>query len=158
MDLFVAAKHYAERKLGHRLDARYHATWAQSPTIDYWETGTRNRHPSMYEYTSNFIWSNTVQQAPLPATTTSSGATSLLATATTTPRAVGLDRDYVGLVMAASTGTLNEVPYAYAAHWGMPDEVSKRRTALVSAFGAGGPAVFGAVQDMEHRDVSVLML
>jgi len=158
VDLFVAAKRYAERKMGHRLDARYHATWAQSPTIDYWETGRLRRHPSMYEYTSNFVWSNTVHQAATACYDYFKWGDFLTGNGNDHTEGGWLDRDYVGLAMAASTGTLNDVPYAYAAHWGMPAEVSARRTALVSAYGAGGPPVFGAVQNMEHRDVSVLML
>ncbi len=38
-----------------------------------------------------------------------------------------LDRDYVGLTLAASTGSINQVPYAYGAHWGMPAEVGEVR-------------------------------
>lgn len=158
VDLFVAAKHYAEGKMGHRLDARYHATWAESPTIDFWETGRRNRHTAMYEYTSNFIWSNTVHQAATACFDYFKWGDFLTGNGNDHTEGGWLDRDYVGLALAASTGILNEVPYAYAAHWGMPAEVSNRRMALVSAYGAGGPPVFGAVEDMQHRDVSVLML
>jgi hypothetical protein len=158
VDLFVSAKRYAERKLGHRLDARYHPTWAQSPTIDYWDAGARNRHPVMYEYTSNFVWSNTVQQAATACYDYFKWGDFLTGNGNDHTEGGWLDRDYHGLVMAASTGILNDVPYAYAAHWGMPAEVSARRTALVSASGAGGPPAFAAVQNMEHRDVSVLML
>ena len=158
VDLFVAAKHYAERKMGHRLDARYHATWAQSPTIDFWETGRLNRHPGMYEYTSNFVWSNTVQQAATACYDYFKWGDFLTGNGNDYAEGGWLDRDYVGLAMAASTGSINQVPYAYAAHWGMPAEVNARRTALVSAYGASGPAMFGAVQNMEHRDISVLML
>jgi len=61
VDLFVEGKHYAEQKMGYKLEARAHATWAESPTIDYWEVGKENHNRSKYEYTSNFIWSNTVQ-------------------------------------------------------------------------------------------------
>jgi hypothetical protein len=158
VDLFVGAKRYAERKLGRRLDARYHATWAQSPTIDYWERGALNKNAGKYEYTSNFIWSNTVQQASTACYDYFKWGDFLTGNGNDHTEGGWLDRNYYGLVMAASTGTINEVPYAYAGHWGMPAEVNTRRTALVSAFGAGGPAVFGAVQNMEHRDVNVLML
>ncbi|MCL4401769.1 MAG: hypothetical protein M1436_03765, partial [Acidobacteria bacterium] len=53
---------------------------------------------------------------------------------------------------------LNDVPYSYAAHWGMPAEISRRRSALVNACGAGASAPFAMVQDMQHRDADVLML
>ena len=45
VDLFVAAKRHAEQRMGHRLQARAHATWAESPPIDQWDTGG-NRRPA----------------------------------------------------------------------------------------------------------------
>ncbi|MBI5086730.1 MAG: hypothetical protein HZB13_19310, partial [Acidobacteria bacterium] len=124
VDLFVAAKRYAERKMGRRLDARYHATWAQSPTIDYWETGRQNRNALMYEYTSNFVWSNTVQQAATACYDYFKWGDFLSGSGNDHAEGGWLDRNYVGLALAASTGSINEVPYAYGAHWGMPAEVS----------------------------------
>ena len=63
VDLFVAAKRHAEQRMGHRLESRAHATWAESPTIDRWNTGQEPMARSQYEYTSNFSWSCTVHQA-----------------------------------------------------------------------------------------------
>ena len=64
VDLFARAKEYAEKKYGHELEARAHATWAQSPTIRFLEHGRTNpQRPAQYEYTPDFLWSNTVQQA-----------------------------------------------------------------------------------------------
>ena len=54
VDLFVAAKRHAEQRMGHRLEARAHATWAESPTIDCWDTGREPHAQNQYEYTSNF--------------------------------------------------------------------------------------------------------
>jgi hypothetical protein len=158
VDLFTQAKRYAERKFGHRLDARYHATWAQSPTIDYWDTGRRNGNASKYEYTSNFVWSNTVHQAATACYDYFKWGDFLTGNGNDHAEGGWLDRNYVGLALAASTGSINQVPYAYGAHWGMPAEVSARRTALVSAYGVGGPAFHAAAQNMEHRSVDVLML
>ncbi|MCC6587339.1 MAG: hypothetical protein IT168_11655 [Bryobacterales bacterium] len=166
VDLFTAAKQYAERKVGHRLDARYHATWAQSPTIDYWEVGRRNPNPYKYEYTSNFVWSNTVQQAATACYDYFKWGDFLTGNGSDHTEGGWLDRNYYALAMAASIGILNEVPNAYGAHWGMPDVISNQRMNLVIAYGDGPPAFYGAgnaaihgaVQDMEHRDVSVLML
>src|SRR5262249_17849887 len=62
-DLFVAAKKHAEKRMGYRLEARAHATWAESPTVDRWDTGQENMFRNGYEVTSNFVWSNTVHQA-----------------------------------------------------------------------------------------------
>ena len=61
-------------------------------------------------------------------------------------------------VLACSTGILNEVSYSYASIWGMPAEINRRRTSLVNAYCAGDSPLFGLVQDMQHRDVDVLML
>ena len=36
-----------------------------------------------------------------------------------------LDRNYFALALGCSTGILNEVPYSYAAHWGMPGPISR---------------------------------
>ncbi len=158
VDLFTAARHYAEMKFGHRLDSRYHATWAQSPTIDYWETGRQNRNQAMYEYTANFLWSNTVHQAATACYDYFKWGDFLTGNGNDHAEGGWLDRNYYGLALGASTGSINEVPYSYAAHWGMPAEVNARRTALVSAYGTGGPAFYSAVQNTEHRDIAVLML
>jgi hypothetical protein len=40
----------------------------------------------------------------------------------------------------------------------MPNELSRRRQSLVNTYGAAGSPLFGIVQDMQHRDVDVLML
>ena len=37
--LFAGAKEFAEKTYGHELEARAHATWAESPTCDFWEIG-----------------------------------------------------------------------------------------------------------------------
>lgn len=158
VDLFAQAKRYAERKVGHHLEARHHATWAQSPTIDYWDSGRQSRFPTMYEYTSNFLWSNTVHQAATACYDYFKWGDFLTGNGNDHAEGGWLDRNYYGLALAASTGSINDVPNSYAAHWGMPAEVNARRTALVSAYGAGGPAYYAAVENMEHRDVSVLML
>jgi len=158
VDLFVAAKRYAEKVMGHRLAARYHATWAQSPTIDYWETGTLNRHAAKYEYTSNFVWSNTVQQAAAACDDYFKWGDFLVGGGNDHTEGGYLDRNYHALALASSTGILNEVPYSYAAHWGMPGEIRRRRDAVVNAYGASASAPFAAVQNSQHRDVDVLAL
>jgi hypothetical protein len=158
VDLFVQAKRHAEQKAGYKLEARGHATWAQSPTIDFWDVGRQNRARQQYEYTSNFVWSNTVHQAATACHDYFKWGDFLTGNGNDHAEGGWLDRDYYALALACSTGILNEVPYSYAAHWGMPAEVSRRRTALVDTFGASGTPAFGAVQDLEHRDVDVLML
>lgn len=158
VDLFTAAKRHAEQRMGHKLEARAHATWAQSPTIDRWDTGRERMYANAYEYTSNFVWSNTVHQAAAACHDYFKWGDFLTGNGNDHCEGGWLDRDYVGLMMACSTGILNEVPYSYGAHWGMPDELSRRRMSLVNTFGAAGDPAYGMVQGMQHRDVQVLML
>ncbi len=158
VDLFVQAKQHAETRLGHRLETRAHATWAESPTIDSWLHGQENQFAQQYEYTSNFLCSNTVHQAASACYDYFRWGDYLTGTGNDHAECGWLDRNYLGLALACSTGVLNEIPYSYAAHWGMPEEVSRRRADLVDAYGAAGSPSFGIVQNMQHRDVEVLML
>lgn len=158
VDLFTAAKHYAESRIGYRLESRAHATWAESPTIDSWSTGTSPLARHQYEYTSDFVWSNTVQQAASACHDYFKWGDFLTGNGNDHAEGGWLDRNYYALALGCSTGVINEVPYSYAAHWGMPDEISRRRMALVNAFGAAAVPAYGLVQGMEHRDVNVLML
>lgn len=158
-DLFTRAKHYAEQRAGHRLQARAHATWAQSPTIDTWEYAGVNMNARKYEYTPDFIRSNTIQQAASACADYFKWGDFLTGNGTDHPEGGWLDRNYYGLALAASMGVLNEVPYAYCAHWGMPDEVSRRRQHVVDAYGgSAGITPHTVVQDSQHRDTEVLML
>lgn len=158
VDLFTNAKRYAEQGMGHRLEARAHATWAESPTIDKWNVGEDRHAPNQYEYTSNFVWSCTVHQAAAACHDYFKWGDFLTGNGNDHAEGGWLDRDYFALALGCSTGILNEVPYSYAAHWGMPDALSQRRMSLVNTFGAAGSPLFGIVQDMQHRDVDVLML
>lgn len=158
-DLFTKAKHYAEMRAGHRLQSRAHATWAQSPTIDTWENTSGNANARKYEYTPDFIRSNTVQQVSAACADYFKWGDFLTGNGTDHPEGGWLDRDYYGLALAASMGILNEVPYAYCAHWGMPHEIAQRRNYVVDAYGGnGGITPHTVVQDMQHRDTEVLML
>jgi len=158
VDLFVEAKHYLEGKLGYRLESRAHATWAESPTIDKWETGQDRHARNQYEYTSNFVWSDTVHQAAAACHDYFKWGEFLTGTGNDHAECGWLDRDYYGLALGCSTGIVNEIPYSYAAHWGSPNEVSARRSWLQTAYGDAGSAAHGMVQGMVHRDVQVLML
>ncbi len=158
VDLFVAAKRHLEERMGHLLTTRAHATWAESPTIDKWDTGVEPHQQNQYEYTSNFVWSDTVHQAASACHDYFKWGDYLTGTGNDHAEGGWLDRDYFGLALACSTGILNEVPYSYAAHWGMPYEVSRRRQALVNTYGAAADQCFAMVQGMAHRDTSVLML
>lgn len=158
VDLFVAAKRYAEAKVGYRIETRAHATWAESPTVDYWRSYTENMNRQRYEYTSNFLWSCTVHQAAAACHDYFKWGEFLTGTGNDHPEGGWLDRNYYGLALASSTGIINEVPYSYCAHWGHPQPVAERRSDIQSVYGAAGSPLFGLVQDMQHRDVDVLML
>ena len=152
------AKRHAEERMGKKLEARAHATWAESPTIDRWDTGQEPQARNQYEYTSNFVWSCTVHQAAAACADYFKWGDFLTGNGNDHAEGGWLDRDYFALALGCSTGILNEVPHSYAAHWGMPGEISRRRMSLVSAYGASGHPYWSAVQDAEHRDVDVLML
>ena len=156
--LFAAAKEFAEKKYGHELEARAHATWAQSPTCDFWETGNLPVSPRKYEYTPDFLWSNTVHQAASACDDYFAWNDFLTGGGNDHAEGGWSDRNYYGVALACSTGILNRTPYAYAAAWGMPDEVQRRHQAVCDAFGASASPWFQAVQDSQHRDTDVLML
>ncbi|NLO33137.1 MAG: hypothetical protein GX117_07265 [Candidatus Hydrogenedentes bacterium] len=158
VDLFAAAKEHVEGLMGHRLEARAHATWAESPTIDHWYVERQNRPQQQYEYTPNFVWSCTVHQAASACHDYFKWNDFLTGGGNDHPEGGWLDRNYYALALACSTGILNPIPYAYCAHWGMPGAISHLRNALVNTFGAFSSAHFSMVQDMEHRDVEMLML
>lgn len=157
-DLFVQAKQFAEDLYGHPLEARAHATWAQSPTIDHWRTDGKPRAPRQYEYTSNFVWSNTVQQAASACSDYFRWNTFLTGGGNDHAEGGWSDRNYYGLALACSTGILNKYPNAYAAAWGMPGPALQRHHALEDAFGTWGRPQFMAVTECVHRDIEVLML
>jgi len=158
VDLFADAKAYAEKQMGRKLAARAHATWAESPTVDKWQCGTESEHMYRYEYTSNFIWSNTVHQAASACYDYFKWGDFLTGNGTDHPEGGWLDRDYYALALASSIGILNDVPYAYCAHWGMPGQISALRNNVRDAYGAGASPLPAMVEEMEHRDVEVLML
>ncbi|MCC6491207.1 MAG: hypothetical protein IT364_27205 [Candidatus Hydrogenedentes bacterium] len=158
VDLFVAAKRHAEERIGYRLETRAHATWAESPTIDKWNTGREPQYRNHYEYTSNFVWSDTVHQAASACYDYFKWGEYLTGTGNDHPEGGWIDRDYLALALACSTGIVNEVPYSYCAHWGMPGEIAQRRQALVDVFGAAASPGFMLVEEAQHRDCDVLML
>jgi len=157
-DALVAAKQHAERRMGQRLEARAHATWAESPTCDYWIPIEGVFHPSqMYEYTSDFLWSNTVHQSAVACSDYFRWGDFLTGNGNDHAEGGFLDRNYYGLALACSTGSINDIPFSYGAHWGIPHAISHRRGLTAFAFGA--LQWHGTnVQDFAHRDVDVLML
>ncbi|MBN1349217.1 hypothetical protein JXJ21_07400 [candidate division KSB1 bacterium] len=158
VDLFVSAKMYAEKLYGKDLLSRAHATWAQSPTIDHWDAGGENSNRYKYEYTPNFIWSNTVHQAASACYDYFKWGEFLTGNGTDHPEGGWSDRNYYGSAIASSLGILNRYPNAYTGYWGMPEPVRERIGAIVSAYGASASHTIKAITENVHRDVEVLLL
>lgn len=158
VDLFATAKRFAESLNGHPLESRAHATWAQSPTIDFWDVGPSRHAPRQYEYTPNFRWSNTVQQAAAACSDYFRWNDFLTGGGNDHAEGGWSDRNYYGLALACSTGILNATPNAYAAAWGLPEAAAGRHQILADAYGAAARPALQAIQDCAHRDIEVLML
>ena len=159
--LFQQAREHAEKLYGHKLVATAHATWAQSPTIDAWQGNDprRGRGSFQYEYTSSFLWSNTVHQAAAACDDYFRWGEFLTGGGTDHAEGGWSDRDYYGLALACSIGSVNPHDrYAYAAGWGWPGAVGQRYHILQNAFGAGASPAFQAIENRQHRDIEVLML
>ncbi len=158
VDLFKDAKDYAESLFKRELKTGAHASWAESPTIDYWNTEKLYSNALLYEYTSNFVWSNTVHQAAAACYDYFKWSDYLQSTGNDFAECGWNDRDYYGAAMAASIGVINKYPNAYAAAWGMPNEVLERRMAINYAFGAQPPMPIATITGGVHRDVDALIL
>ena len=156
VDLFCTAKKYGEELYGRELRTSAHSSWAQSPTIDAWKT-TRN-YQAFYEYTPNFLWSNTVHQAAAACYDYFKWGEYLQPTGNDFCEGGWLDRNYYGAAMAASIAVINKYPNAYAAAWGMPNEVLERRMAINYAFGCQPPHDIQMVTGNVIRDIEVLVL
>lgn len=158
VDLFCQAKKYAEDLFGRELRTSAHSSWAESPTIDYCNTEKLNQNAYLYEYTSNFIWSNTVQQASAACYDYFKWGEYLQPTGNDFAECGWLDRNYYGAAMATSIGVINKYPNAYAAYWGMPEPARVRKEAINNAFGAQASRSIDLMTGHVHRDVDVLIL
>lgn len=157
-NLYKDAKNYAEALFGRKLETHGHASWAESPTIDLWDTEKLRENAAKYEYTSNYVWGNTVQQAAAACYDYFKWGEYLEPTGNDFAECGWLDRNYFGAAMAASLGVINKYPVAYDAAWGMPEKSRIWKQATNSAFGA----VFGSntqlITGRTHRDIEVLIL
>lgn len=157
VDLFVEAKHYGEKLFNREFRTGAHASWAESPTIDKWESPD-NTYSINYEYTPNYLWGNTVHQASAACYDYFKWCDYLQPTGNDFCECGWLDRNYYGAAMAASIGVINKYPNAYAAAWGMPAASYERRMAINYAYGCDPPANIRLITDGAHRDIDVLML
>jgi hypothetical protein len=146
------------------MDAFYHATWAESPTCDAWAVGgvheswSAAEHRRRYEYTPDFIWSNTVHQAASACADYFAWNDFLTGGNDDTAEGGYADRNYYGQALACSLAALNRRPLASAGMWGMPAPVRERMQAVSEVFGAGGHPAFRAVVDYAPRQIEVLFL
>ena len=160
VDLFKDAKKYASDLFKvEDFGTSGHSSWAESPTIDLWNTGDLEEFAYKYEYTPNFIWGNTVQQAAAACYDYFKWGEYLEPTRNDFAECGWNDRNYYAAAMSASLGVLNRIPKSYPAFWGMPKVVAERKAAINDAFGGrirskSLEKITGGV----HRDVDVLIL
>ncbi|MFY0651788.1 MAG: hypothetical protein JXQ96_07125 [Cyclobacteriaceae bacterium] len=160
VDLFKEAKQYASEIFGVDDFGTFgHSSWAESPTVDLWNIGKNELHAYKYEYTPNFIWGNTVQQASAACYDYFKWGEYLEPTRNDFAELGWNDRNYYGAAMSASIGVLNRIPRSYPAFWGMPQKVKERKAAINDAYGGRIKSksldkITGGV----HRDVDVLIL
>ena len=160
VDLFKKAKHYASSLFGvEDFGTSGHSSWAESPTVDLWNTEDLDRHAYKYEYTSNFIWGNTVQQAAAGCYDYFKWGEYLEPTRNDFAELGWNDRNYYGAAMSASLGVLNRIPTSYPAFWGMPQKVKERKGAINDAYGGRTKSKsMDLIIEKVHRDVDVLIL
>lgn len=160
VDMFVEVKAFASKLFGvEDWETKGHASWAESPTIDFWDTRSLHRNAYKYEYTSNYIWGNTVQQASAACYDYFKWGEYLEPTRNDFAELGWVDRNYYAASMATSIGVVNRIPNAYPHFWGVPDEVARRKRAVNNAFG-GMPESksIDLITGHVHRDVDVLIL
>jgi hypothetical protein len=162
--LMIGAKAKAEQLNGHPLDAFYHSTWAESPTCDAWAVGgvhdswSPEEHRRRYEYTPDFIWSNTVHQASAACANYFKWNDFLDGGNNDVPEGGYADRNYYGRVLACSLAALNRRPLPSAGMWGMPQPVRERMAAVSETYGAQGHTTYHSVQDYTPRQIEVLFV
>lgn len=160
VDLFKEAKQYASGLFDvEDFGTSGHSSWAESPTVDLWNTEDLERHAYKYEYTSNFIWGNTIQQAAAACYDYFKWGEYLEPTRNDFAELGWNDRNYYGAAMSASLGVLNRIPASYPAFWGMPNLVKERKAAINDAFGGRTRSkAMDLMTEKVHRDVDVLIL
>ncbi|MEC3878807.1 hypothetical protein [Parapedobacter sp. 10938] len=158
VDLFKDAKDYAEELFGHEMPTSAHASWAESPTIDLWDTEKLHQNAYRYEYTSNFVWGNTVHQASAACYDYFKWGEYLQPTGNDFAECGWGDRNYYGAAMGTSIGVVNKYPNAYAAAWGFPKEALHWKNTINDAFGARPGQPMKLMTDNVHRDIEVLIL
>ena len=165
VDVFKEIRDFASQIFGvNDWGTSGHGSWAESPTIDYWDTKSLHRNAYKYEYTPNFTWGNTVQQASAACYDYFKWGEYLEPTRNDFAELGWIDRNYFGAAMATSIGVINRIPNAYPHFWGHPEEAARRKRAVNNAFG-GMPLLkirpsrsIDLITGHVHRDVNILVL
>lgn len=158
VDLFKNAKDYAEKIYEREMPTSAHASWAESPTIDYWDMEKLHSNAYKYEYTSNFVWGNTVHQASAACYDYFKWGEYLQPTGNDFAECGWGDRNYYGAAMGTSIGVINKYPNAYAAAWGFPKEALHWKNTLNEAYGTQPSRPMRTMTGNVHRDIEVLIL
>ena len=160
VDMFTEVQAYSRELFGvDDWGTSGHASWAESPTVDYWDTRSLHRNAYKYEYTPAFVWGNTVQQAAAACHDYFKWGEYLSPTRNDFAELGWVDRNYYAAAMATSIGVINRVPFAKPHIWGHPREVYLRKTAVNNAFGGNQQAQsLNLITGKVHRDVDVLVL
>jgi hypothetical protein len=160
VDIFTEVQAYSRELFGvEDWGTSGHASWAESPTVDYWETLSLHRNAYKYEYTSSFVWGNTVQQAAAACYDYFKWGEYLSPTRNDFAELGWVDRNYYASAMAASVGVINRNPAAYPHFWGHPKDVYRRKQAINNAYGGDAESrSMNLITEMVHRDVDVLVL
>ncbi len=164
VNLMNGAREKLEQLAGHTLDLYYHATWAESPTCDaiapggVHDTWSADEHCSRYEYTPDFVWSNTVHQASAACANYFKWNEFLTGGNNDVPEGGYADRNYYARALACSLAALNRKPLASAGMWGFPKQVGERMLAVSEVYGALGHPIFRSVEDYAPRCIEVLFV
>lgn len=158
VDLFKDAKTYAEKIFNREMPTSAHSSWAESPTIDHWGVEKLNENAYKYEYTSNFVWGNTVHQASAACYDYFKWGEYLQPTGNDFAECGWGDRNYYGAAMGTSIGVVNKIPNAYAEAWGFPKEALHWKRMLNDAYGAKASKPMNLMTENVHRDIEVLIL
>jgi hypothetical protein len=160
VDLMVGARKHAQELFDRPMWTRGHTTWAEPPTLDVW---TRTSEPVdkrgvNYEYTSDFLASNTVHEAASATYDYFRWNEFLTGMGNDTAEGGYADRNYYACALACSTGVLNEYPYAYCSFWGLPKACAPHMKAIRDTFGTSASDMHLFLQESQHREIEPLFV
>ena len=165
--LCVEVKKYTENKFKNPVDARGHATWKESPTLDKnypemkWYSLRRDDLFSRYDYHPEYVFSSSIIEAVAACYDYFRWNDYFTGGGTDHGEHGYSDRNYYTQAFGASLGVLNAEKTGYAGGWGSPRPIIERLNAVGRAYGNGGFRGFSGdtfVQNMENRLTDVLAI